>query len=253
MFPEGRDRLGVQVSQAAHGFLVGDSVRYNGSTWVKALATSFANAAGAGIVVLKTTNDFVVAHGGRASIAGGGKLYGSLSAGATYYLSNSTAGLASTTAPTTGAVKVAFTAISTTEAIISDSPPVTIVPPLTEFIPVPVATATLWNNHTTGYAWSNVSAAAYVPVGARYAVLYCLGVTFDASGRAYARKNSGSAEFEIHFQYGRTGGNEEVTLVSANTVIVPLHTDRSFDLKISDNYSTERSEKFTVKIVGYVL
>lgn len=253
MYPVNAIRLGAAITQTAHGFLIGDCIRHNGSTWVKAQADSLANSNGAGIVVAKTANDFIVSYGGRATLAGAGRLYGSLTVGSTYYLSNATAGLATTTAPTTGCVKTAFTAISSTDAIIANNAPVVIVPPPAEFLPVPVSTVTIFNSHTTSGGWVSVSCAAHVPSGSRFAFVRFKGFTYDTSGRAIARKNSSSPSFEVHYQYGRTGGGEEVSLITSTSAIIPLHTDRTFELSITDAYNTANATKLTGLLVGYSL
>lgn len=84
------------VTQTAHGLVVGDVVRFNGTDYVKAQADSAANAEVVGIVsAVAGVNDFSLQIGGLVSGLSG------LSAGSVYFLSPSTAGALTTTEPST--------------------------------------------------------------------------------------------------------------------------------------------------------
>lgn len=84
-----------EFSQTGHGFAVGDVIRYNGTSWVKAKADSVANAEAIGIVVeVPNANTFKVQCGGYCD-----KLSG-MTPGAVYFLSDTTAGALTTTEPT---------------------------------------------------------------------------------------------------------------------------------------------------------
>lgn len=84
------------VSQAAHGFAVGDVVYLNSTTYTKAIATSTAAAEAVGIVsaVADADNFSLLMEGYITGLSG-------LTAGTVYYLSDSVAGALTATAPTT--------------------------------------------------------------------------------------------------------------------------------------------------------
>lgn len=92
----GTDPTLYSIAQTSHGFSVGNVVRLSGSnTYAKALANSAANAEVAGIVQTVTdANNFVLRTGGKVTGLSG------LTANTTYFLSDITAGLLTSTAPT---------------------------------------------------------------------------------------------------------------------------------------------------------
>lgn len=104
------------VSQTTHGFAVGDLLYLSGTTYVKAIATSAAAAEVVGIVsAVAGANDFTIQYGGK--VTG----LSSLTAGEVYFLSPSSAGLATTTEPTTSGQisKPVYVADSTTTAYLT--------------------------------------------------------------------------------------------------------------------------------------
>lgn len=85
------------VTQTSHGFAVGNVVRFNGTNYVKALADTSGNAEVVGIVTSVTdANNFTLTTGGQVTSFAGG-----LTAGSVYFLSTTTAGLLTATAPST--------------------------------------------------------------------------------------------------------------------------------------------------------
>lgn len=82
------------ITQAAHGLAVGNAVYLNGTTYTKAIATSSAAAEAVGVVsVVTDANTFtLVTHGHLTGLTG-------LTAGSTYFVSETTAGALSTTEP----------------------------------------------------------------------------------------------------------------------------------------------------------
>jgi hypothetical protein len=84
------------VNQTAHGFVVGDIVRFNGTIYVKAQADSATNSEVAGIVaVIIDANNFTLITNGYVTGLTG------LVAGTTFFLSPSVAGALTATEPTT--------------------------------------------------------------------------------------------------------------------------------------------------------
>jgi hypothetical protein len=82
------------VRQSAHGFVAKDVLRHNGASWVKAQANTSANAVVGGIVLaVLNSSEFVLGTSGY--IAG----LSGLTAGSVHYLSATTAGALTTTAP----------------------------------------------------------------------------------------------------------------------------------------------------------
>ncbi len=115
------------ITQGGHTFVVGDAVRksVSGSTYALAQADSATNSDAVGIVVAVGSGGhagkFAVQFCGVVQIGAvvGGRYTGNLTIGSTYYLSASTAGLATTTAPGQGAInRPLFIAISATRAIL---------------------------------------------------------------------------------------------------------------------------------------
>lgn len=107
----------ISLTQASHGFIVGDIIYNNAGTFTKAIATSAAAAEILGVVTTVTdANNFKLTVAGKVAGLSG------LTSGTLYYLSTSSAGGVQTTAPTTtGQVdKPVYIAISTTEAIFKD-------------------------------------------------------------------------------------------------------------------------------------
>ena len=103
-----------QITQATHGFVVGDVLRHNGTIYVKAQGTT-GNSEAVGVVESSVdTNNFVLVYSGRITLSG-------LTAGAEYFLSAATAGATTTTAPTaSGNVqRPIFVATSATSALVN--------------------------------------------------------------------------------------------------------------------------------------
>mgnify|MGYP007100049275 CR=1 FL=1 len=101
----------TMIQQTAHGFSAKDVVRHNGTSWTKSQADTAANAIVGGIVLSVPSPDiFILATAGRVAGLSG------LTSGSLHYLSSSTAGALTTTAPNL-AVAVLL-ADSTTSGII---------------------------------------------------------------------------------------------------------------------------------------
>lgn len=96
--------------KASHGLSVGDTVRPNGTDWVKAQADTPANAAARAIVVAASTDYAVLALPGSIINLPG------LTAGSVYFLSDTTAGQSTTTAPTH--MRRTYQALTTTTAVV---------------------------------------------------------------------------------------------------------------------------------------
>lgn len=82
-----------QFTQASHGFSIGDILRFDGSTWSKALAVSPAQAEVQGVVQSVSTNSFELVYNGLVTGLSG------LTAGTVYFLSPTTAGTWQDTEP----------------------------------------------------------------------------------------------------------------------------------------------------------
>lgn len=102
------------ITQAAHGFAAGAVVYYNGSAWALAIASGVNVARYSGVIESVTTNTFILVYAG--SITG----LSGLTAGSTYYLSPSSAGvIALYSSLTTGQPAVSvMRAVSTTAGIV---------------------------------------------------------------------------------------------------------------------------------------
>lgn len=109
----------IPVSQASHGFIVGNLLRYNGGTslYVKAQANNGANADVVGIVsAVANASDFTITTQGMITGLAG------LVAGSSYFLSDATAGVYTTLEPTiaTSVSKPVLIAVSTSTALFSN-------------------------------------------------------------------------------------------------------------------------------------
>lgn len=90
----GGEAMSRSITQTAHGLVVGNVVRHNGTNFVKAQADSVANAEVAGIVsAVADANTFTLHYGGRITGLSG------LTAGTVYFLDDDTAGLLTSTEP----------------------------------------------------------------------------------------------------------------------------------------------------------
>lgn len=100
------------VTQSSHGFAVGDVVYYNGSVYAKAQADAD-DTLGLFIVSdVANTNTFTASFSGKVSGFTG------LTAGQYYFLSSATAGLLTTTEPTSGYSNPLLFALSSTEGVV---------------------------------------------------------------------------------------------------------------------------------------
>lgn len=103
------------IAQSGHGFVLGDLLYLNGSTYTKAIATSAAASEVIGIVsAVADANNFTLQFGGRVTGLSG------RTSGEIYFLSPSSAGTATTTEPSTAGQisKPVYIADSTTTAIL---------------------------------------------------------------------------------------------------------------------------------------
>ena len=114
------NKLQTVVTQAAHGFVVGDFVRYS-NMYVYAQADTAANAEMLGMVVnVASTSVFTIQQTGR--VTGIAPTWGPFVAGRQYFLSTANPGKATLVNPTAVGVvsKPVFTATSTTDGFIRD-------------------------------------------------------------------------------------------------------------------------------------
>lgn len=100
------------VTQSSHGFSVGDVLYYSSGSYAKAQADAAATLGLFIVSAVANTNTFTATLSGK--ISG----LSSLTAGQYYFLSASTAGLLTTTEPTTGYSNPIFFALSTTEGVV---------------------------------------------------------------------------------------------------------------------------------------
>lgn len=144
-------QLQVLVNQVAHGFVIGDILRFTGLVYVKAQANSEANAAVCGMVSsLSGADAFYLCQVGHLNNIAVPKVAGTL-----YYLDTGTAGALTAGKPNTiGQVVVpCFIALDTNEGYFFGNTGDLIVPSiLLPFIPVAINTAMTVN---TGYLCSS--------------------------------------------------------------------------------------------------
>jgi hypothetical protein len=87
----------IDITQTAHGFAVGNGVRHNGTSWVKGMSDLATTTSTFVVTEIKSANRFVAYQFGRVEITAHGFTVGEF-----YFQSNSTAGLATSTEPTSG-------------------------------------------------------------------------------------------------------------------------------------------------------
>lgn len=156
----------TDITQTSHGFSVGNILRYNSSTslYVKAQANSAANCEVIGIVSsVATVNVFTILHCG--FISG----LSNLTPGSQYYLSDSTAGLLTATAPTgfSSIVKPLLIAVSATTGYFFN------------MVGIPVSAQ---NSYTTSFANSDLS-SGILQVNHNFGELYCAVSVIDNTGK----------------------------------------------------------------------
>ena len=84
----------TDITQSSHGLAVKDCIRHNGSSWVKAQASSNSTLALGVVTAVADSNTFTVAQSGRFELSSHG-----LTVGQWYYLSDTSAGGLTTTEP----------------------------------------------------------------------------------------------------------------------------------------------------------
>jgi len=112
--------VSANITEATHGFTVGEPVSYDGSNWVQAKADDVTTEALGLVYEVVDTNTFTYLSRGSFSrttpqwdaLVG---TTGGLVAGSDYAVSQTTAGQYETTEPTSGVIQFMFRAISTTE------------------------------------------------------------------------------------------------------------------------------------------
>jgi hypothetical protein len=102
----------LEVTQATHGFAVGQAVQLDGATWALARADA-ADTLGVGLVsVVPGVNDFTVCFGGPVTGLAG------LTAGDYYFVSSATAGAVTATEPVSGFSNPILLATSATDGVV---------------------------------------------------------------------------------------------------------------------------------------
>lgn len=102
----------ASIEQPGHGFVAGDVLRHDGTLWVKAQADSSCNSEALGIVETQTSDTFTIVFAGQISTAG----MAGLAVGRVYFLSTSSPGALTDSAPTaTGTIKKAMLVTTTTQ------------------------------------------------------------------------------------------------------------------------------------------
>lgn len=146
----------TSLTQATHGFAVGDVLYHNGTIYAKAKADAEATAEAIGIVAsVDGTDNFVLQTSSYITGLSG------LTAGAVYYLSDATAGLLTTTEPTTeGSIsKPLMIAVSTTTGYVFNMRGVTVGGVATyhrSFVNADLSTGSLTVTHNLGHTYVQV-------------------------------------------------------------------------------------------------
>jgi hypothetical protein len=110
-FAGSEERIKLDVTQAAHGFAIGDVIRHNGAAYVTAQADTLSNCEGA-VGIVESVPDganFTVVFAGRITLSG-------LTPGSVHYISDVTPGDLVTTAPTIA--KPALVGVTATEGVV---------------------------------------------------------------------------------------------------------------------------------------
>jgi hypothetical protein len=126
------------ATQAGHGFAVNDVIKHTGGTYTKAQADSAANAEVIGLVIAVNGDDFTFATQGY--VTG----LTALTADTTYFLSPSTPGLLTLTAPSTlGQIsKPILRTITTTTAVVNNMRGQELTPSTSDYLPLAGGTMT---------------------------------------------------------------------------------------------------------------
>lgn len=181
------------VSQTAHGLSNFEFVRLSGANYVKAQADSGANAEVIGMVINSTTNAFTLVMQGQVTGLTG------LTAGTVYFLSPSSAGVSTSTEPSTGGQvsKPIFIADTTTSGYVISHRGM-VIPPGATSVAAEVANLL----YPIGSIYTNAVDAT------NPATLLGFGTwSAFASGRVAVGLDSGQTEFDT---LGETGGHKDM-------------------------------------------
>jgi len=111
------------VTQASHGFAVGEPIYYSGSAWLSAKADADSTTADAIVATVPDSGTFTYIQNGTLTLTTGqwdarSGESGGLTAGEHYLLSQATAGAITKTSPSSGILQFLLRALSTTEALV---------------------------------------------------------------------------------------------------------------------------------------
>jgi hypothetical protein len=197
------------IAQTAHGFVVGNLLRWNGTAYVKAQADSAANAEVHGIVSTVTdANNFILTTEG--ALSG----LSSLTSGTTYFLSPTTAGAYTATEPSTAGQisKPIFVADSTTTAIFHNYRGIAVFSSSTNYLGSASITSDFTTTSTTVVQVTGLTSSVTVPGSRR--------VKITANARALENNTAGTVVF-MSLWDGTVGsgtqiGEAAVSITSAN-------------------------------------
>lgn len=169
------------ITQASHGFSVGNVLYLNGTTYALAQANSTVTSEVIGVVSqVVNTNTFVLTTVGRISGLSG------LTPGSVYWLSDTTAGLATTTIPTTigNITKPVWIADTTTSAYVyQERGKILPNPAYTGFAFIPVTTGPVTMVSSTGYVTNGTGTLTYnLPLTAAQGDYYVISSGTNTSG-----------------------------------------------------------------------
>ena len=105
------ENVSWSVTQSSHGFSAGDVIYNNGTSYAKAQANSASTLGLFVVSAVADVNNFTATLSGKITLS-------SLTAGQYYFLSSSTAGLLTTTEPTSGYSNPILFALTTTDAVV---------------------------------------------------------------------------------------------------------------------------------------
>ena len=101
----------IEVAQAAHGFVTGEPIGYNGTSYFSAQANAIGTLALGVVEIIDSNSFFLVQSGLLEGLAG-------LTPGAFYYVSDTVTGAVQTVEPTSGFSNPVFMAVDATSAIV---------------------------------------------------------------------------------------------------------------------------------------
>jgi len=241
----------IVITQTSHGFATGDVLTISGaSLFVKAKADTFNTRQVVGMVLSSIdTNHFVLATGGL--ITG---IPFTVTPGVWHYLSATTAGVLTTTAPSSGGeyVGAVLYGRTTSSGFLQISEAKSVVTGTGTFDPVYITPVTLATGNHASFTTLNIDSLvpALASTPFRFAILQAVGLANnDDTPQLLIRKDNVSPTYTMMYLRSNDDDGIESPDSGAHQFLQQVVTSpKTFDIRNSSSFSGG----FTLSIVGYI-